>query len=297
VRFRSIIFSIVSACVFFSSGCSSDSEPPEPCKSYVDCPQNWWCDTESGECKCTPRNCAGKCCGDDGCGGTCPDYCPQAHPCQPDTCECTDPEDECENDLDCPEGEVCYSSCWVAHNCYDDYYTLCFMKCMQPLNVCFVDFECGGGTYCGLGMVGRCGECVPCGIDTKCGPLCENCAVYPVNKGCVWSPADGGDCGCRDDRDCLVGQQCVDGRCWLDGQEADCGDGIDEDEDGLTDCIDVDDCELQPCDEFSRCESGSCIACQDYCTEHSDCTGCGWNPYCNEEESCCSWKYNGPCRN
>jgi hypothetical protein len=71
---------------------------------------------------------------------------------------------------------------------------------------------------------------------------------------------------------------------------------VDDDEDGLTDCQDVDDCEMQPCDVISRCESGSCTSCQEPCTDHSDCTGCGRDIYCNEELSCCTVAYNSPCR-
>jgi hypothetical protein len=50
------------------------------------CPAGTSC--QSGTCKCVPQ-CAGKTCGDDGCGGRCePDSCPADTSCQSGTCKC-----------------------------------------------------------------------------------------------------------------------------------------------------------------------------------------------------------------
>jgi hypothetical protein len=60
------------------------------CEKNDDCPDGYWCDRTVWECKkieCIP-NCTGKCCGDDGCDGTCPDTCPSGYTCNQDTCQC-----------------------------------------------------------------------------------------------------------------------------------------------------------------------------------------------------------------
>lgn len=208
-----------------------------------------------------------------------------------------DPEDECERDYDCPEGQVCDSSCWVAHNCYEEYYVPCYMECQSPSDVCY-DFilPCGQGEYCDTTTyAGRCHWCEPCRYDDFCGPWCDDCTVYPSNKVCIWNPDDGGYCGCREDLDCAENQRCVDRKCWLDGHEVDCRDGIDEDEDGLTDCLDTDDCALQPCGIGERCEDGSCRICDIPCTTDADCAGCGRLDSCNTELGCCAFSTDSEC--
>ena len=54
------------------TGCTANSE----CE-YLG--QNYFCDLISHECQCYAQ-CSGKCCGDDGCGGTCSDDCPVGNP-------------------------------------------------------------------------------------------------------------------------------------------------------------------------------------------------------------------------
>jgi hypothetical protein len=49
---------------------------------------NYYCDLPTAECLCGPDCSDYKCCGDDGCGGTCPQECPPWLGCDLETCTC-----------------------------------------------------------------------------------------------------------------------------------------------------------------------------------------------------------------
>jgi hypothetical protein len=149
---------------------------------------------------CHPQ-CTGKCCGDDGCGGSCPDNCPAGYICNASTCDC----------------EVC--GCDSA-SCLPDQ---CCVGCICVAMDC-ENFECGLDPVCGF----DCGSCPPCTWceQGKCefiGAVCQSDADCAVSECCI-------DCVCRSMNctglecgpdvvcgfecgPCLTGNRCLDGTC------------------------------------------------------------------------------------
>lgn len=105
------------------TNCEQDCQ--KQCETNEDCPQGYWCDRTVWECKeisCIP-NCTGKCCGSDGCDGTCPDNCPVGYTCNMITCACEADVGPCAG-VDCDGHGTCVE--WQGQalcSCEDGYNT------------------------------------------------------------------------------------------------------------------------------------------------------------------------------
>ncbi|MBT9556692.1 MAG: hypothetical protein IV100_11720 [Myxococcales bacterium] len=103
-------------------------------------------------CPCEPK-CAGKVCGDDGCGGTCGPACPAGKVCGDGACV------TCNSDADCPTGK----------------------KCSPDRTQCYVA-ECAGKP-CGVDQLGQsCGQCAGSTFCTAQG----TCAPNPSCESVSW---------------------------------------------------------------------------------------------------------------
>ncbi|RME28391.1 MAG: hypothetical protein D6806_02975, partial [Deltaproteobacteria bacterium] len=134
------------------------------------------CGSGSAE-ECIPE-CAGRCCGDDGCGGTCPDICSATgQACDQNTCECTG---------------VCV-----------------------PLTCTELGKECGDWPD-GCGGVVKCGGCAGdqvCGSDgicrdTECVPDCDGRCCGPDGCGGTCSDTCSGQLGFCDVKTCTCTSVC-----------------------------------------------------------------------------------------
>lgn len=107
-------------------GCNADAtvcdDTCDGCQRTADCQHlgaNYYCDLNRGECVCAPQ-CTGKCCGDDGCGGTCPDNCSAGTACDQEFCDC-EPVASCNfGEVRCTDNvaESCQGGSWVtAQDC------------------------------------------------------------------------------------------------------------------------------------------------------------------------------------
>ena len=156
------------------------------CETNEDCAEGYWCNRTTGTCDCM-IDCTGKCCGDDKCGGTCPDVCQSGFKCDPGTCTCIS-DRECTTDQDCI-------------NLYGANYT-----CNQ------LSFEC----ECNPDCTGKC-----CG-DDGCGNTCQDTCTAPstcntATCACEWPP-------CNDDNDCGANQCCINTVCTdMDCGTMECG--------------------------------------------------------------------------
>ena len=177
------------------------------CETNDDCPKDYWCDRTDWRCRrieCIP-NCTGKCCGPDGCNGTCPDYCPQGYYCHLASCECR--RGGCITDADCRATQCC-----IQGSCTN-------MQCGA--------FECGPDPVCGK----ECGPCphgyhcdqgtcvrdVFCAADADCmaTQCCMNGVCVDMACGvleCGPDPVCGMECG-----PCAAGWICRTGQCVVDG--------------------------------------------------------------------------------
>ncbi|MBN2494259.1 MAG: hypothetical protein JXR96_06700, partial [Deltaproteobacteria bacterium] len=157
-----------------------------------------------GSC-CAP-GCVGRCCGEDGCGGTCADDCAlTGQICNPDTCECTGTcvPMSCE-DL----GKEC--GVWSS-------------GCAAPYPT---EVDCGG---CSQGYCDEDGQCVECLGNADCSDD-QYCTGVETCSGGVCVPGtppcadDGLDCTQTCDEDThqcnavLPGQCAIDGVCYTEGE-------------------------------------------------------------------------------
>lgn len=204
---------------------------------------------------CIP-DCKGKCCGDDGCGGTCPDNCRNESCCELALCRCT---------TDCDWGCTVNSQCMEDECCIDNQ---CVKKDCDTR-------ECGPDSVCGE-------ECGPCPEGYICNqgaceprerPLCPNdqvciqanaygqygCAIPPNSV-----PSDAVS-GCHDVFTCEGNYscQCVDDNCYASACIENCGKCTADMaccllwEDGPMGCLPEGCAELPPdptfCDENTPC--------------------------------------------
>ncbi len=178
------------------------------CRANADCPEGYWCDRTVWRCRpieCIP-DCTRKCCGDDGCGGTCPQNCPTGYWCNPYTCTCENAI--CQTDADCQTDQCC-----IHGNC--EHMRCGALQC-GPDPVC--GFECGPcptGYHCDMGT---CVFDYACTSDAECAAnqCCINGICQPMNCGtlqCGPDPVCGKECG-----PCPTGEVCKNGVCeYVDG--------------------------------------------------------------------------------
>jgi len=212
------------------SDCSLDGNICGWYPGSVDYPANYYCGPESVilpedpsgtypvECpvsSCIPQ-CAGKLCGDDGCGGVC-GVCGTTNECVDGQC----------NQITCPSGELpdcvgeCFDAAWVGDGYCDDGSWGAYFNCeyyawddgdCEPCTPECEGLECGLDPVCAF-PCGECNEGASCIDGLCCVPQCEDklCGA----DGC------GGSCG-----ECEDGLSCEDGLCVCqpDCAEKICGD-------------------------------------------------------------------------
>ena len=273
--------------------------------SPEECPEEKICD--NGECKtpdCVP-DCAGKQCGQDGCGGecgicegcgevcqehscvlTCVPAC-ESKNCGDDGCGC--PCGECPDDQPCIEGQCCVADC-TAKECGDD-------GCGGSCGSCAGGLPCQEGLCCQPDCAGKacgpdgCGkECGECPVWLVCaeGGQCQNaCTLNCQGKQCG-PDGCGGSCGdCAEALSCTNTGQCV-SDCSADCQDKACG------PDGCFDSCGV--CGAgQFCAPDHKCYSKE--ICQPDCASkqcgHDGCGGtcgaCGESAACTIDNMCSSY--------
>ena len=201
------------------------------------------CDNCPGDCQCEvaeqcmpdgeccASNCAGKHCGDDGCGATCGTCGPDAL-CMDNLCiaqfgcgnlKCEPGEDEdcssCPQDCACDEGELCHEGACCTANC--DGKECGSDGCAGNCGACPQGEGCVAGTceeevYCGNGVCDavadeNCKTCLadcPCTGSAVCAPGGACCEPSCAGKECG-SDSCGGSCGsCNGGDVCGPGGQC-----------------------------------------------------------------------------------------
>jgi formylglycine-generating enzyme required for sulfatase activity len=234
-----------------------------PCRTDADCEEPTpLCNLDTGQCvSCLPR-CTGKCCGDDGCGGDCPDLCAATgQNCNSETCECEGVcVPDCAGRVCGPDkcGETCPPGCDGEEFCDDGICKLpgcdSDQDCQAPLRYCQLAtracVECLENEHCA-------GEQICSGGACSDQPTCQTDSQCEYGEICV-----GGDCvsGCRSNRDCPDDEYCVE-----------------EMGDNGT-CVE---CELpEDCPEGTTCEGYQCVT---WCTEEAHCTP----RYCNLDSHDC----------
>jgi hypothetical protein len=158
-----------------------------------------------GECQCEcEKQCAGKCCGDDGCGGTCEDNCPTGYACHDLSCEC-ELEKECEIDADCPADHRCDRTVWECKEivCTPD----CTGKCCgsDGCNDACQD-NCPSGYFCNMNsceceVERECQTNQDCrdlyGPDYWCDRTVWKCKEYVCTPNCTGRCCGDDGCGAR----------------------------------------------------------------------------------------------------
>jgi hypothetical protein len=211
------------------------------------------------KCKSTCKpDCAGKMCGDDGCGGecgACAGECADNVCHEGPGCEATPEVTGCAG-CAC-EACVCAIDAYCCETEWDDW---CVGYCVYDCGGCFAPANCGDGA-CKIEEFENCENCADdCGCPT--GQSCfEKVCCTPACDGKVCGDdACGGECG-----ECPEGEACgKDGsECVVPSCEGFCGAGPDVNEDGTEECY-----------------------CDDACTNYQDCCAdiCQW---CPEALECC----------
>ncbi|MBN2494805.1 MAG: hypothetical protein JXR96_09465 [Deltaproteobacteria bacterium] len=217
--FAVVILTVLAVGVLaLNCGGGSDKE----CESAADCAshgENWYCDATTWTCKCRP-DCEGFCCGDDGCGSTCPDNCTGGETCNETTCECeggttcTNGETRCNGDM----VQTCQNNAWVdTADCTDTNQT-----CSNG--------QCVGGTVCEDGQ-----------------RRCDGDMVQTCNNNAWVDTAD-----CTDTNQICVNGYCEDAGC-TQGQTRCNGDVVEVCNNDAW--IEQEDCS----DNGQTCQNGQCV--------------------------------------
>lgn len=180
--------------VYWQDGCGRREEKVSAC--------NCGCNVAGDDCKtpcdCQP-DCTGKCCGDNGCGGTCPDACASTgQVCDPGSCEC--------------QGSCSASTCAELGK-----------ECGQW------DDGCGGQLQCGDCTGGSCdadGKCACTDGQRRCQQgsyqECQN-GTFNELQHCEDAQTCLVDLGCTD-CDPAAGNTCADGDVHVCNQDGSIGD-------------------------------------------------------------------------
>ena len=183
------------------------------------------------------------------------------------------PTPECIVNGDCPAADCAGVDCIAGECVYEPRHSACDPgnPCLRgvcdPLDGCreeTVGGPCDDGTFCN-------------GADNCEAGVCNPSGVSPCGMGTCNEDAD--VCGCARPADCTHGRDCVLGECVCPGggTENACGNGADDDCDGLTDCADPN-CAGRSCDGSGRtCMGGMCECASDveFCRNgvDDDCDG------------------------
>lgn len=181
-------------------------------------------------CSCTP-SCAGKVCGDDGCGGSCGACSGANQTCTEFQCQCQ--HDGCEGSC-CGAGEVCSNAVCCAPDCQGR--TCGSDGCGGECGTCDATFICQqGACACPTGFGECAGQCADFGDPAHCG-ACDNVcppatvcdrvscttecpgATRECGSACVDTETNPLHCGACD-QPCRGGERCELGSCIRDGEE------------------------------------------------------------------------------
>jgi len=271
--------------------CGDNGDPPE-CETNEDCLEGFWCNRTTGTCDCI-IDCTGKCCGDDGCGGTCPDQCQTGFTCNSATCMCEAPD--CTTDQDCINkygtnytcnlatnecqcNPDCTGKCCGGDGCGGTCQDTCTAPATCNTTTCLCEPPCTGAgdcqaTECCLGNPGVCTpmNCtgLQCGNDPVCGKSCGTCTAPATcqNGQCIGgdhglgTPCTFGDVNAAAG-DCDTGLECL--GIAADGAVGTCPGGapsecVDLREDWNRDCVNSN-CGAsfcsQECDTNGNCPDG-----------------------------------------
>ncbi len=236
------------ACVFPPPSLSCvghcGGEPGGGCSCTAACQAKGNCCVDVGVCGCLP-NCAGKDCGDDGCGGTC-GICPGGSTCVASICavgECTDAT--CSGNGTCAglgcacqpgyAGKFC-DQCAAGYVNYPDCVTACasVLECNDG-NPCTADAcsaksgcthlptdaTCTDGSACTSGDACVLGACEPT-LTTGCDDA-DPCTADACDPAVGCSHLPGGITACDDGNACTGNDSCANGSCA--GSPVGCDDG------------------------------------------------------------------------
>ncbi len=203
----SIIFSYVITVVTFGLALAhcGGSDGSDHCTTNADCAKmgaNFLCNLNNNTCECLP-SCAGRCCGDDGCGDTCKDNCGEGMYCDENFCRCKTNEYECTTDIYCEAMGTNFYCDQLAGICK------CAPACKGK---CCGDDGCGGtcdddcpaGQTCEASSCTCEGEPICSDGDTRCmGNMVQTCDASGT-----WN----------DTTDCTMSNElCQNGQCELVG--------------------------------------------------------------------------------
>jgi len=190
----------------------------DSCGKYGEIKENCacGCNATHADCEvcCTPQ-CENKCCGSDGCQGTCPDSCVVGETCNTTTCiceggGCTDLDRRCAGSVvqECQGGE------WqTLADCSDSGLTCSGGSC-----VCTSDAQCNSSQFCDNGTC----RADLCPQGTR---YCLTGDVYQCNangsqqnfiQDCGMLVCQDGSCICTADSQCSAAQYCSAGACLND---------------------------------------------------------------------------------
>jgi hypothetical protein len=164
-------------------------------------------------CGCCEPDCKDKCCGDDGCGGSCPDTCEGGQICMTHWCRCASCYPDCEGKCCGEDGcdGTCGDICPIGFHCNTE---KCICEYGEGKNTCFsIDKRCGTWDDGQGGQI----ECGICPNDEPCdGGSCVTCKPWECNimevECGIWDDGCGGeiDCGiCLEEDKCDEFGRCV----------------------------------------------------------------------------------------
>jgi hypothetical protein len=163
------------------------------CSQDTDCPNVRDCVCDRSQGACCARNCDGKVCGPDGCGGDCENLCPANTVCNDDgtACLCTAqscPTGCCSNGLGnpgtCEEGDTnracgrpgqACQTCTGQDQCQSGQCVCVPTTCAQQGRICGTASDgCGGTLSCGT-CGGATPSCTSAGVCAACSVACPQC--------------------------------------------------------------------------------------------------------------------------
>ncbi len=276
--------------------CAADGgESCTTCPADCGCAPGEVCDAGSATCQACAPQCAGRACGDDGCGGQC-GACDDGVECVAGQCD--DPCVPACADRACG-GDGCGGSCG---DCAGDDVCTAEGACVDPPARCG-DSVCDADEDCST-CPADCGNC--CG-DGQCAPgVGEDCSTCPADCGCP----DGEACDVEDRRcEPVCVPQCAGRNCGDDGCGGLCGECLPAQECAEGVCRDVcqpmcegrvcggDGCQgsCGMCEAGEQCTDGACEAiCSPNCEGRmcgpdgcgGFCGNCGVGAFCTEDGLC-----------